>query len=140
MFADAPNVTVLPVALGAASGRTFLSGGALDSAVSERPGEHAVEVTIETVDHLFVDRDRPITYLKADLEGFELEMLAGAARSIALYRPKIAITTYHRAEHAQEIEAFLRRVEPRYKVRTKGIDAITGSPVMLHAWVPGEHT
>ena len=67
-------------------------------------------------------------------------MLAGAERTIARDCPKIAITTYHRAEHAREIEAFLHRVEPRYRVRTKGIDAGTGSPVMLHAWIPAEHT
>jgi FkbM family methyltransferase len=135
-FAGAPNVTVLPVALGDRPGRAYLSGGALDSAVSGAKQPGASEVTVETIDHLFVDLDRPLTYLKADLEGFELAMLAGAERTIARYRPKIAITTYHVAEHAAEIAAFLRRVEPRYRILTKGIDAITGSPVMLHAWMP----
>jgi hypothetical protein len=80
-----------------------------------------------------------LTYLKADLEGFELAMLRGAERTISRYRPKLAITTYHRADHASEIAAFLRRVEPRYRILTKGIDAVTGSPVMLHAWVPNAH-
>jgi FkbM family methyltransferase len=135
-FADAANVTVLPVALGAAPGEAYLSGGALDSVVSNvgREGGHAVAV--ETIDRLFIDRDQPLTYLKADLEGFELEMLEGARRTIARYRPKIAITTYHQADHAERIAQFLRDVEPGYRVRTKGIDADTGSPVMLHAWVP----
>ena len=135
-FAGAPNVTVLPVALSDRPGRAYLSGGALDSAVSEAKQTGALEITVETIDRLFVDRDRALTYLKADLEGFELAMLAGAERSIARYRPKIAITTYHVAEHAAEIAAFLHRVEPRYQVHTKGIDALTGSPVMLHAWIP----
>jgi FkbM family methyltransferase len=139
-FADATNVTVLPVAIGAAQGQAYLSGGALDSTVSAdgRSGGHAV--TVETIDHLFADQDRALTYLKADLEGFELEMLEGARRTIARYRPKIAITTYHCADHAERIAAFLRDVEPRYRVRTKGIDADTGSPVMLHAWVPSGPT
>jgi FkbM family methyltransferase len=137
-FADASNVTVLPVALGAEPGHAYLSGGALDSAVSAEKNEGARAVTVETIDRLFADRDRELTYLKADLEGFEVEMLAGAERTIARYRPKIAITTYHRAEHARAIADFLRRVEPRYRVRTKGIDATTGAPVMLHAWVPAE--
>jgi FkbM family methyltransferase len=135
-FACAPNVTVLPVALGDAPRRACMSGGTLDSALSATQSEGALEVAVETLDRLFVDRDRPLTYLKADLEGFELSMLAGAERTIARYHPKIAITTYHRADDADEITAFLHRVEPRYRVRTKGIDAITGEPVMLHAWVP----
>jgi len=137
-FAGAPNVTVLPYALGDAPGRGFLSGGTLDSTVSSRRRDDGHEISIETIDRLFADQDRPLTYLKADLEGFELAMLAGAARTIARYQPKIAITTYHRASHAQEIAAFLHRVQPRYRTRTKGIDAATGSPVMLHAWVPAE--
>jgi FkbM family methyltransferase len=137
-FEGAPNVTVLPAALGRAPGRAYLSGGALDSSVSETPATGAREIAVETIDHVFADRDRPLTYLKADLEGFELEMLAGAERTIARYRPKIAITTYHHAEHAKQIEAFVRRVDPRYCVLTKGIDAVTGAPVMLHAWVPAD--
>ena len=135
-FADAPNVTILPVALGDAPGRAYLSGGALDSAVSETSSEGAPPIAVETIDRLFADRDRRLTYLKADLEGFELAMLAGAERTIARYLPKLAITTYHRADHAEEIAGFLRRLSPRYRVHTKGIDAVTGSPVMLHAWVP----
>jgi FkbM family methyltransferase len=135
-FADAPNVTIVASALGAAPGQAYLSGGVLDSAVSETSSEDARAVTVETIDRLFADRDRPLTYLKADLEGFELAMLAGAERTIARYLPKLAITTYHRADHAEAIATFLGRVDPRYRVHTKGIDAITGSPVMLHAWVP----
>ena len=135
-FEGASNVTVLPVALGGEPGRAFLAGGALDSSVSAGGRAGDQEVTVETIDRLFADRDRPLTYLKADLEGFELAMLAGAERTIAHNRPKIAITTYHCADHAEAITAFLQRVEPRYRVHTKGIDAITGSPVMLHAWVP----
>lgn len=139
-FADAPNVTVLAVAVGAEPRQAFLSGGALDSTVSVQGADRAHAVQVETIDRLFADRDRPLTYLKADLEGFELEMLAGAERTISRYRPKIAITTYHRAEHASQIAAFLHRVEPRYRLRTKGIDASTGAPVLLHAWVPAEGT
>lgn len=135
-FAEAPNVTVMPVGVGDVAGTAFLSGGALDSVVSDTRTEGGQEITVETIDRLFAERDRPLTYLKADLEGFELSMLAGAKHSIARYRPKIAITTYHVVEHAREIATFLQRVEPAYRIRTKGIDAVTGSPVMLHAWVP----
>jgi hypothetical protein len=129
-------VTVLPVALGAEPGEAYLSGGALDSSVSANARQGGHSVTVETIDRLFIDRDRPLTYLKADLEGFELSMLAGAQRTIARYLPKVAITTYHRAEHAEEITSFLQGVDRRYRILTKGIDAETGSPVMLHAWVP----
>jgi FkbM family methyltransferase len=137
-FAGAENVTVVPAALGSAPGEAYLSGGALDSGVTDAPDAagKAARVAVQTLDGLFYDCGRPLTYLKADLEGYELEMLAGGERTIAANLPKVAITTYHRAEHAEAITDFLRRVDPRYEVRAKGIDADTGSPVMLHAWVP----
>ena len=135
-FATAENVTVLPVALGAVPGEAHLAGGALDSSITTSAVDGAHRVRVETIDRLFVEAGRPLSYLKADLEGWELEMLSGASRSIAESRPKIAITTYHHADHADLIAEFLRRVEPRYRMRTKGIDARTGCPVMLHAWAP----
>jgi FkbM family methyltransferase len=140
-FAGAANVTVVPAALGAARGVAYLDGGALDSAVTSAPDATddrggRPRVAVETLDALFYEQGRPLTYLKADLEGYELEMLAGGERTIAANLPKVAITTYHRAEHADAITDFLRRVDPRYQTRVKGIDADTGSPVMLHAWVP----
>lgn len=134
-FAGADNVTVVHAALGAATGEAFLAGGALDSTVSAAAASGGERVRVETIDRLFHDAGQPLTYLKADLEGYELEMLAGAERTVRAYLPKIAITTYHKAEHAQAITDFLRQVDPRYQVRVKGIDAETGAPVMLHAWV-----
>jgi FkbM family methyltransferase len=134
-FAGADNVTVVPAALGAVAGEAFLRGGALDSMVSDVAAGAEKRVDVETLDRLFYDQGRELTYLKADLEGYELEMLAGGEQTIGTYLPKVAITTYHRAEHAQAIARFLRRLEPRYEVRVKGIAADTGSPLMLHAWV-----
>jgi FkbM family methyltransferase len=135
-FAGSDRVTVLPVALGAETGTAYLSAGTLDSAVSSAPQERAQKIVVETIDNLFAHRGQAMTYLKADLEGYEMSMLAGAEETIGRYLPKLAITTYHRPEHADEITAFLRRIEPRYQVRVKGIDYHTGSPMMLHAWVP----
>jgi hypothetical protein len=94
-----------------------------------------VEVDVTTIDDLFRDHDEPISYLKADLEGYDVEMLEGAVETIRRHTPRIAITTYHRAEHARTMERLLRRVHPAYQVRCKGIFQDTGSPVMLHAWV-----
>ena len=94
-----------------------------------------IPVQARTVDSLFADRNLPLTYIKADLEGAELRMLAGAERTIRLNKPRIAITTYHEAHHADAITAFLRRIDPAYRILTKGIEHRAGAPVMLHAWV-----
>jgi hypothetical protein len=92
------------------------------------------EVEVVTLDSLFAGQNRPLTFLKADVEGAEPDLIAGAAETIFQNKPKIAITTYHVKEHADQLTEALRKIHPGYRFRRKGF--ITGGyPVMLHAWM-----
>jgi hypothetical protein len=98
------------------------------------PRKEAITIKMDTVDNLFFEKRIKIDYIKADLEGYEVEVLRGASKTIKSSNPKIAITTYHRNEHAYEISRFLKSINPKYKIKLKGLNAC-GSYVMLHAWV-----
>ncbi len=136
-FAAVPSVTVVPVAVHARDGTARLSAGALDSSLAAAPtAPGGTEVAVRSLDSLAREWGADPTYIKADLEGADVAALEGAREVIARAAPRIAITTYHAADHAARIEALLRDVDPRYAVRVKGI-ADYGCPVMLHAWVPG---
>ena len=128
-FAAFENVEIIQVALGAEAGQGYLSESDISSGLRESNG---IPVEISTIDSLFFDRGLPVTYIKADLEGHDYEMIKGARKTIQKHTPKIAITTYHRQDHARLIEAFLKEIEPSYEVVVKGIAEI-GAPVMLHA-------
>ncbi|MEK6643462.1 MAG: FkbM family methyltransferase [Planctomycetota bacterium] len=132
-FAGSSKFEILPYALSDANGELRLSMGILDSTIADT--DDGIMVQSRTVDSLFAERGLPLTYIKADIEGAELRMLTGAERTIAANQPRIAITTYHEAGHAAEISAFLRRVVPKYRILTKGIEYRAGAPVMLHAWI-----
>jgi len=93
-------------------------------------------VKVSTLDAMFVRRAVELSYLKADLEGLEMELLRGGRETIRRFSPKIAITAYHRKDHAESIAGFLKEIDGRYRIRLKGIHHPTGAPVMLHAWVP----
>lgn len=56
------------------------------------------------------------TFIKMDLEGWELTALRGAARTIAAHRPKLAIAVYHRASDFRDIPALVRSFCPEYRV------------------------
>lgn len=47
-------------------------------------------------------------------------MLNGAVRTIKMFKPKIAITTYHNAEHARQIAAFLKILLSIIRLSVKG--------------------
>jgi hypothetical protein len=51
---------------------------------------------------------------------------------------RLRIHFYWLPQHAREIAAFIRGIDQRHRVRTKGIDSIAGSPMMLHAWVTSD--
>ena len=133
-FSDSHNVTIVPQALGDRKERAYLKSRGIASSITHEPTD--ISVTIDTLDHICQQQDFAPTYLKADLEGYEMTMLAGAVHVIRTHRPKVAITTYHREQHVQEIADFLRSLVPTYQIRVKGIEERKGAPVMLHAWVP----
>jgi FkbM family methyltransferase len=135
-FAEKNNVQIIPVALSNKVSTAVIAEQGIYSPVDDENclSSDGVPVQVTTIDELFWAKQIPITYIKADLEGHELKMLEGARKTLAAYRPKIAITTYHREDHAGQIIDFLRSLNIDYKIKLKGIDHIWGVPVMLHAW------
>jgi FkbM family methyltransferase len=71
------------------------------------------------VDCLALDdelRDVHPTYIKMDLEGYELEALAGAAKLMASHAPILAITCYHKIEHLWQIPLLIHSQQPSYRL------------------------
>jgi FkbM family methyltransferase len=131
-FQDADNVTIVPSAMGETPRQCWLKRGGFFTEVSEEPTDTPTE--IETIDSMCKRLGTKVTYIKADIEGYEMNMLRGGAQAIREYRPRIAITTYHKAHHAGEIEGYLRSLVPDYQFFVKGIEEMAGAPIMLHAW------
>lgn len=106
-----PNVTIVPK--GAWSEETelhFAAEGRKQSRVSDA-GETIVPV--DTLDHILAGV-RP-TFLKMDIEGAELHALRGAAQTIRQYRPKLAISVYHRPEDIFTLPDLLLGYHPDYQ-------------------------
>jgi len=133
-FKNHINVEILPYGLGDKSSIGYINIADVSSTVTYEQSDGQVPIKIETIDNLFFNQGIKINYIKADLEGHEINMLLGAEKTIKAYKPKIAITTYHAANHAKEIENLLKKYNPEYKIKTKGIEERAGAPVMLHAW------
>ncbi len=80
------------------------------SAVTAGTGE-LVQMT--TLDLKIAD---PVSFIKMDLEGWELKALAGCERHIRQDRPKLAIAVYHRASDFRDIWRYVRALHPDYRV------------------------
>jgi FkbM family methyltransferase len=126
------KTTIINSAVGSIDNEVFFNEDSLDGQVSiNNNGNH--KISLSKIDTLF--KDKKITYLKADIEGFEQEMLLGAAETIKANKPKIAITTYHKENDPENIINLIKSYVPEYKYFVKGIHGEEPKPVMIHFWI-----
>ena len=59
---------------------------------------------------------RPVTLLKMDIEGAEMDALSGATETIRRWKPKIAACVYHNPDHLLQIPPLLKRLVPDYRL------------------------
>lgn len=140
LFRESSTVRVLPVAAGHACEKAYLDMSADDTILdgtirTDRLHDNTIEVSVVTLDSLFADQGIRIDYLKADIEGFEENMIRGALKTIRESKPKIAITTYHEGQDYEKLIALIKGVVPEYQYLVKGIHYLSGNPVMLHMWI-----
>lgn len=74
-------------------------------------------VCADSIDNILAGR--PATYIKLDVEGSELETLKGAVNTIKKYRPKMAVSLYHRPEDIIVLPLFIESLgmDYRYYIR-----------------------
>lgn len=71
-----------------------------------------VHVNADSIDNVL--EGRPVTYIKLDVEGSELETLKGAAKTIQKHRPKLAISLYHRPEDIVTLPLYIETLGMDY--------------------------
>lgn len=74
-------------------------------------GDRSVQA--DSIDNIL--KGRRATYIKYDVEGSELEALKGSMRTIREYRPRLAISVYHKPEDIIEIPALLEDLDLGYR-------------------------
>lgn len=128
------KVIIYNVAVGNIDGEIDFFEDSISGRIGETRNENANKIGINRIDTL-IPKEEKITYLKADIEGFEYEMLKGAENTIKRNKPKIAITTYHTENNAQDIIDLILNYVPEYKYYVKGIYEHGPKPVMIHFWM-----
>lgn len=78
-----------------------------------RNGEDSVEI-VALDDYLAGKNVENVTFIKADIEGFEWDMLRGAARTIQRNKPNLAISIYHSIFDYFRIFKYLKELVPEY--------------------------
>lgn len=62
---------------------------------------------------------REVTFIKADVEGMEMQVLEGARETILKYKPKLAMSAYHYPCDLYRIAKYIKQLNPNYKFKLR---------------------
>ncbi len=119
----APRITLVPHAVSDRSGeRVSCADKGTSSSISLQQGG---AVNTEFPESISIDdfvRSHGLTkvdFIKMDIEGSEMAALAGAAETIRRFRPRLAISVYHKPDDIWQIPLYLKTVNPEYRFSLK---------------------
>jgi FkbM family methyltransferase len=102
------NIKCFPYALGEKERMVSIVRHPNGSPGSNYVGEGGTPVEMKTIDSFGFD----MQFLKMDVEGFEANVLKGAAETIKKYKPVIAMSAYHKPEDMTELPKVLNSIAP----------------------------
>ena len=80
------------------------------------------EVSITTIDNFVFEKKLNIGLIKLDVEGFELNVLKGAEKTIKKFSPILLIAIYHNGKQFFETYNYIQKKYPKYKCIIRKID------------------
>ena len=89
------------------------------------------EVQLYSIDDFL--KNKNITFLAADVEGSEIDMLKGAINTIKRCKPKMAISAYHKPDDLFKIINLIKSIVPEYEFSIRSHTTYFGDMV-LYCW------
>jgi FkbM family methyltransferase len=123
---DPAGVSLVRAGLSDAPGRmacTFLNDSPLRHGLSAVEAEARAQQDEQAYSEVFTLDSylagRPVSFLKADVEGMEMELLKGAQQTIQACKPKMALCIYHYPSHLFEVAEYVHELVPGYRFRLR---------------------
>lgn len=105
------NIRLLPLGVSDKQGTLFFDPNNGSACSISTSGSTKIEVV--TIDEVIQDK---ISFIKMDLEGWELKALQGAENHIRENHPKLAISIYHSASDFRKVPEYILSIRNDYKI------------------------
>jgi FkbM family methyltransferase len=114
----ANRIEVIPKALLNKSGETvsFCPRGPSTWLEGKKKRKNSLQVSTLSIDDFVSEKGiARVDYIKMDIEGSELKALKGAEKTIRAFRPRVAISLYHREDDFIIIPEYLHKLDLQYE-------------------------
>lgn len=112
------SITAVKAGLASQNGRmgfSFLYDSPLrHGLINENVESESESIEVVTLDSFL--NQKPVTFIKADVEGMEMDLLRGAKHTIRKHKPKMALCVYHYPSDLYEIAEYVKSLVPEYKL------------------------
>ena len=112
IVAENKRVSIYGEGLWSSTGELRFQAGKEENCFISEEGNTVIKVT--SIDEKLCGS--PVSVIKMDIEGSELEALIGAKNTISRYKPRLAICVYHKPEDIIEIPLKILEYNPDYKL------------------------
>lgn len=109
------NIELIKCALADTDGVTeftYSFDGLMGAGIGKN-GNGKIVVPVRSIDSVL--NGGRATFIKMDIEGAELSALMGAKKTIQTYKPKLAISLYHKKQDIIDIPLWIHQTMPEYK-------------------------
>lgn len=98
---------------------SFHNEGNASNAIVDKIMDNVVKVEAISLDSFFEDKENKPTFIKADVEGSEMDLIIGAKALITKHKPKLAICVYHRLDDLFKLPLMIKELNPEYKMELR---------------------
>ncbi|MDA8052957.1 MAG: FkbM family methyltransferase [Deltaproteobacteria bacterium] len=110
------NIEPIKMGLGREERELFLFNAESSSYFVDANLINTSKIRITTIDKFAEEHKlKSVGFIKMDIEGSEMDALAGAKETITRYKPKLAISVYHKGDDMIKIPMYLKSIVPDYK-------------------------
>jgi hypothetical protein len=80
-------------------------------------------IEVISIDEFVNEKDLEIGLIKLDVEGYELDTILGAEKTIKRFKPIMVVSLYHRGQDFFEIPKIIKNFIPEYRFRFLNLNA-----------------
>lgn len=126
---------VVPIKMGVGSKECMANFLPMQSLSQITSNNTDIKIEVTTIDKYVFERNLDVSLIKMDIEGFELNALKGAERTINEFKPVLSISIYHNAEQFINVIKFVQELSLDYKIIIRHLsDLVPIIETYLIAW------